>query len=398
MRHTHLPASLLLLTLGLAAQAGTPPAAPAPKGDELRRAFVDADGGKRIALAAAAEKVLASDKAGRQQFLQTLRAIAAVAPPAAPATTPATTPATNPAPGSAATPAAKAPEFDEATRQLMAAAIGTDAEAQKASLAKLAGDAAAKPALQQLDERGKAILARCVTTFVRKRTETNAIYAGQYTELRDFQPEAGALLLRWGKDAPRDGGQPEQFRTACIRALRDVLTPEEANDAVRAALKEIAGKAQAARNQDWFTTTVCALAQFGDASLFDQIKAGVQKQAESTNEQEKMQATNMLAELHYQARKYDDAATHYKAFVAMVEKQPDATQGLPTLVYNTCCSLALAGKTDEAMQYLEKALDVGAKTAQPLTKVLLDTDHDIESLRKDPRFQALYEKHFGKAK
>ena len=390
--------SLLFMCSALSAQ-GTAPAAPATpvapaapvKGDELRKAFVDADGARRIAIAAAAETVLAADKAGRTQFLNTLRAIAAVAPaPAAPA------PAA--APGTPATPPPKPVEFADDLKKLMAEAIGKDAEVQKASLQKLAADPAHKPALVQLDERGRAILSRCVLNFVRKRMETNAIFAGQYTELRDFDPEASALLLRWGKDAPREAGQPEQFRTACLRALRDTMTAEQATDAVRAELKAIAQKAQAGRNQDWFTTSVCALAQFGDASLFDQIKAGVQKQAESANEQEKLQATNMLAELHYQARKYEDAATHYKAFVAMLEKAPQAPQGMPTVIYNCCCSLALAGKTDEALQFLEKALDASAKSEQPLTKGLLDTDHDIDSLRKDPRFQPLYDKHFGKAK
>ena len=43
------------------------------------------------------------------------------------------------------------------------------------------------------------------------------------------------------------------------------MTAEQATDAVRAELKAIAQKAQAGRNQDWFTTAVCALAQFGDA-------------------------------------------------------------------------------------------------------------------------------------
>ena len=400
MPHPYLLRSLsLLLSLGLSAQDAPAPAAPAaaaPKGDELRRAFVDADGGKRLAIAAAADKLLAADKAGRAQFLTTLRAIAAVAPPpAAPAA--GTPPPAAGTPQPPAAPAAKAPEFDDATKQLMVAAIGTDAAAQQASLAKLAADAATKPALAQLDERGKAILARCVTNFVRKQTETNAIYAGQYAELREFQPEAGALLLRWGKDAPRDGGPPEQFRTACVRALRDVLTTEQADDKVRAALKEIAGKAQSAGSQDAFITAICALAQFGDASLFDSVKEGVEKQAKSATEQQLLQATNMLADLHYQARKYEEAATHYKAFVALLEKAPQSQQGLSTIIYNACCSLALAGKLDEAMQHLEKALEVGVKSEQPLRKVLLDTDHDIASLRADPRFTALYEKYYGKA-
>lgn len=395
MRHPLLlrSSSILLLSLSLAAQGGTPPApatpsAPTPtaKGDELRKAFVDADGGRRVVIGQAADRVLAADQAGRTQFLTTLRAIVAVAPaPAAPA------------PGAAPTPPAKPTEFAEDLKKVMADAIGNDAEVQKASLAKLAADATNGPlALAQLADRGRAILARCVSNFVRRQADTNAIYAGQYLALRDFNPEVSELLLRWAKEAPRDAANPDQFRTACLRALRDTLAADQATDQVRTQLKEIAQKAQAGRNQDYFITAVCALQQYGDATLFDKIKDNVQKQSEGAGDEGKTQAASMLAELHYTARRYEEAANHYKAFVALLEQAPTPPQGLPTVIYNTACSLALAGKTEEAFQYLEKALDAGTKSQQPLTKALLDSDHDIETLRKDPRFAALYEKHFGK--
>ncbi len=395
--------SVLFLSACLFAQGGTtPPPATAPtaaaKGDELRKAFVDADGARRLSIAAAADRVLGADKAGRAAFMATLRAIAAVAPP--PAAAPAAAPGATPAPATAGTPpppAAKPPEFSEETRKLMAEAIGNDAAAQKASLARLAEDkTVGTQALGQLDERGKAILARCVSTFVRKKLETNAIFAGQYLELRDFHPEASDLLLKWAKEAPREVANPDNFRTACLRALRDTLAADQATDRVRADLREIATKAQGGRNRDYFLTVVCALLQYGDSSLFDKMKEGVQKQAEAGDEEAKLQAANMLAELHYQARKYEEAANYYKAFVAGLEKMPEAPQGMATMVYNTACSLALAGKADEALQYLEKALAAGAKSEQPLTKVLLDSDHDIDSLRQDARFQALYEQYFGK--
>lgn len=409
--------SISLLSVGLVAQGGEKPAnppapapaaatpqAPAPsaKGDELRKAFVDADGSRRLAIAAAADRVLAADKAGREQFLTALRAIAAVAPKApapaavkAPAPGAGTTPAGTPVPATATKPT----EFADDIKKLMAEAVTGDAAAQKASLDQLAGaGSTGAAALTQLDERGKAILARCVSAFVRKKLETNAIFAGQYLELRDFAPEATELLLRWAREAPRDAANPEAFRTACLRALRDTLTADQATDRVRADLKDIAVKAQSGRNQDLFLTAVCALQQFGDAAMFDAMLAAVQKQAETGGDEAKLQALNMLAELHYLARKYEAASNHYKAFVAELEKMPEAPQGLPTMIYNTACSLALAGKADEALQYLEKALTAGTKSGQPLTKMLLDSDHDIESLRQDPRFQKLYEAHFGKAK
>ncbi len=394
--------SIFLLSTCLLAQGGGTPAPAAPaapaapqapvKGDELRKAFCDADGARRTAIAAAADRVLA-DKAGRAQFMNTIREIAKVAPPPAPAPAKPDTAA----PGTPPPPAPKPPEFADDIKKLMADAIGSDAPAQKAGLEKLAADKEkGAPALAQLDERGRAILARCVTTFIRKRLETNAIYAGQYAELRDFHPEASDLLVKWAKEAPRDVANPDQFRTGCLRALRDTLQANEATDRVRADLKEILAKAQ--RNRDLAFTAICALQQYGDASAFDTVKDRMQKSVEEAKDEEKSGGISQLAELYYQARKYEEAANYYKQVVGLLEKAAQLPPNMPTMVYNAACSLALAGKKDEAMQYLEKALEFSAKSETPLTKVLFDTDHDIESLRKEPKFAELYEKHFGKPK
>lgn len=236
----------------------------ASPGMQLQRAFVDADGGRRIVVAAAADAVLAADPQAQEAFVAALRAIAAVAP------------ARQPAPDGSG-PAAKATEFTDAQRQLMAAAIGNDPAARKAALASLAADATAgAQVLQQLDERGRAILARAVSTFVRKQRETNAIYTGQY------------------------------------------------------------------------------------------------------------------------ARLYAEAADYYQAAVAALEAKPGPIPGLPTLLYNTACNLALAGQIDEAFAFLGRAVDASIAAKQPLAKSLLDIDHDIDGLRPDPRFQAIYERLYGK--
>lgn len=383
--------SILFLTVCLAAQGNSSAAAPAaqaPAKDDLRKAFIDADGGRRTAIAAAADRVLAADKTGRAQFMTTLRAIAAIAPPAPASTTP--TPA--PAP-------AKPPEFADEVKKTMLEAIGADATVQKAALEKLAADKdKGAVAISQLDERGKAILARCVSTFIRKRIETNAVFAGQYSELRDFHPESSDLLLKWAKEAPREVANPEVFRTACLRALRDTLTAEQATDRVRAELREIVGKAQSSRSGDaqFFFNAACTLAQFGDTKVFDGMRDGLKKQAESGTDEEKLMALGNLATLHYEARKYEEAAGYYTTAISQLEKAGQEPEGLPTMVYNAGCCLALAGKKAEALQYIEKALELGAKTERPLTKSLFDSDHDIESLRKEPKFLELYDKYFGK--
>ncbi len=392
--------SFTFLAAWLAAQGpqNAPPstatATVATKGDEMRRAFVDADGGRAFVISAAAEQLLLADKAGRERFMATLRAIAAVAPKAEPAAASPAAPTPAPAPVSTS-PVATA--FSADMVQQMTSVVTGDADAQKASLAKLAGDQpAGAAALKQLDDRGRAILARGVQTFVRKKVATNALYAGQYLELRDFHPESSDLLLLWAKAAPRGEPNAQAFRTACLRALRDTLAAEHATDRIRADLREVATKAQSTGNDDLFLTTACALHQYGDPEMFDRIKATVLKEAESKDPAAKLGALNTLANLHYQLRKYDDAATYYAAVVTAAEAMPDSNANLPTLIYNTACSLALAGKVDEAFTYLEKALVTAIKLERPFAPAMLGEDHDLDNLRKDPRYQALLDKHVGK--
>jgi len=279
----------------------------------------------------------------------------------------------------------------------MNTAVAADAAQQKAAIEALAADKTAGTlALQQLDERGRKILERTVTAIVRRKIDTNAIFAGQYRELRDFHPDGNDLLLRWAKEAPREVTNPDAFRTACVRALRDALAPEHATDLVRANLKEIAGMAQSGRNQDLFMNAICALREYGDAAAFDEIRGRLEQQLADAGPERQLPIIDTLANLFYAARLHAEAAAHYKTAVQRLEAQPELPSGFPTTVYNTACNLALAGQIDEAFAYLEKALAAGKKAGQPLGKALVDTDHDIDSLRKDPRFAPLYEQYFGK--
>jgi len=62
----------------------------------------------------------------------------------------------------------------------------------------------------------------------------------------------------------------------------------------------------------------------------------------------------------------------------------------PTAHYNLGCSLALVDRLDEALDSLESAVALGYADAAYLAR-----DEDLESLRGDPRFQALIERMSG---
>ncbi len=58
----------------------------------------------------------------------------------------------------------------------------------------------------------------------------------------------------------------------------------------------------------------------------------------------------------------------------------------PTAQYNLACSLALLGRTEDALETLEHAVDCGFEDPR-----LLAEDEDLTSLREEPRFLFLLE-------
>jgi tetratricopeptide (TPR) repeat protein len=76
-------------------------------------------------------------------------------------------------------------------------------------------------------------------------------------------------------------------------------------------------------------------------------------------------------------KRYDDAI---KAAERSVKLGHQPMTGL----YNIACAYALLGKTDEALTWLQKALDAGFRSDDTLR-----TDSDLDSLRSDPRFKDL---------
>lgn len=59
-----------------------------------------------------------------------------------------------------------------------------------------------------------------------------------------------------------------------------------------------------------------------------------------------------------------------------------------TVRYNLACSFALLSRTDEALEALRCAMDLGFDDDR-----LLATDPDLRSIRRDPRFQELIAPH-----
>jgi len=72
---------------------------------------------------------------------------------------------------------------------------------------------------------------------------------------------------------------------------------------------------------------------------------------------------------------------------ASIEKALALGATRPLDLYNAACAYALTGKPGKALDLLDRAVAEGFSSRQALT-----TDHDLDSLRSNPRFQALLER------
>jgi tetratricopeptide (TPR) repeat protein len=66
--------------------------------------------------------------------------------------------------------------------------------------------------------------------------------------------------------------------------------------------------------------------------------------------------------------------------LVVVEKRPDD----PVAHFNAACFTARAGRADEAIEHLRRAVEINERI-----KELIRTDEDLDSLREDPRFEVL---------
>jgi tetratricopeptide (TPR) repeat protein len=77
-------------------------------------------------------------------------------------------------------------------------------------------------------------------------------------------------------------------------------------------------------------------------------------------------------------------AADYEAAIAkqltVIEKRPAD----PVAHFNAACFAARAGRTDDAIEHLRRAVEINARV-----KELMATDEDLDSVRTDQRFAEL---------
>lgn len=82
------------------------------------------------------------------------------------------------------------------------------------------------------------------------------------------------------------------------------------------------------------------------------------------------------------------AAKRYAEGLAVDEKLAALRPNDAVVCYNLACSYSLVGRTDLALQALERALTLGYRDFQHMVR-----DRDLDAVRRDGRFKSLLSKY-----
>lgn len=227
-------------------------------------------------------------------------------------------------------------------------------------------------------------LPKALRSFVEDQIASRAIFAGQFTALKEI-PGCDKLLVDWIARPPQ-GVSRTAFRGACVRAVRDVF--EKASEDLLAKLNKVAGASYedgALRSEAGY-----ALAQFGERKFVETLLAAIEKATQSEAAGQRAEAFQALAELRYNLREFAAAAAAYESLLALLDSGalPIEASARATMLYNTACSHSLAGDKDKAFGRLRSALETWKKAGEDQRR-LLATDMDLRGLREDERFRAL---------
>jgi tetratricopeptide (TPR) repeat protein len=271
-------------------------------------------------------------------------------------------------------PASEDADKTKSAAEALATVLGGGEGAADAKAKLLEDKAAAKAVFEQVAKQATGLSHQLILIAIDQGLRSGARYAGQYTVLVKLGDGVAESLVGLVENPPQ--GASDSHRGAMLAAVRDVAK----------ALDEKLMKRIASIADDEFEETnvqqnaAYVLYQFGDKKRVG--KRTAELLAETKTEGRELGAWTALADIYAQGvRDYDKAIDAYKNALKIQEN--------PTLLYNLACAQSLAGKLDDAFASLDKALEDG----QNLSDTLLATDHDINNLRKDPRFKEILGKH-----
>ncbi len=248
--------------------------------------------------------------------------------------------------------------------------------------AELGKSASAKDAVDRSLRRVAMLRLGLVRAALIAGRRTGARYAGQYAGLKKLGDDVPEFLLGTVEDPPQQVSDADRgFMLGAIRDVTKKLTDKQISRVEELAKDEF--EDEGVQKQAMYLLWHC-----GNKDLLKAVIAGLEAQAKK--EGDAQSSLIRLANVWWEIREYRNAVGVYKRITEGVVGMPDPQMG--SMLYNMACSQALAGDIDEAFATLDKSL-TKVKGTSAINDQLLRVDHDINALRKDPRFWELMKKH-----
>lgn len=236
------------------------------------------------------------------------------------------------------------------------------------------------------------LITNTVIEFMRRRHQSGITFAGQYEGLRALQPWSGALLVELLFDTPQ--WYPHTHRVRLVRPLRDVCpqAPSEAHMARALALVESSIEPEELRR-----AVACLLWQWGNKQPAKERLDALRRESGEGDAEDRIRILTSLAELQYELLDYRASAATYRAVQALAASTRLDLK--PIVLYASACSHALIGDVEHGLEVLDRC---AARLASPhldatfkLERSLWENDPEIASLRRDPRFAAIFARAFA---
>jgi tetratricopeptide (TPR) repeat protein len=262
--------------------------------------------------------------------------------------------------------------------------LGTDARDAIRAAAKASSS---NPERELLELASIKVLAGHLAVVIGKHQESQLVFDGQYSHLRDDDNKENTTDVTNGLfHVLNDEEVPDFIRLGSINALADV-----ADKGILTRVRDL--ERDPLLEPEIATQLGLLMAIFGDTRRVDRRVSRLLKNTEHTDPLRSLDANVELANIYYRIRHYDEAVERY---VLIVETYGTIRRGLqrnspthPLLAnrfsdeqmalqyYNASCSNSLAGKVSDARRLLRQAIEL-----DPIHLTNVSIDGDLKNLRE----------------
>ncbi|HNR99644.1 MAG TPA: hypothetical protein PKX48_06515 [Planctomycetota bacterium] len=253
---------------------------------------------------------------------------------------------------------------------------------------------------QRLTALRQRVLQVGLARTIFQRVQTGLTFSGQWTDLAQYDPEVGGLLMDLARNPQIDEGPMQAVRESAFQAIREGALHAIADLKLTALLPDLKALTEDVLNEDWLIEGAgMAMAELGDRSWIDRrLEALGKTLAEAATDVPRRYAVQkLLSRYYYRLNEYARALEAYEATAAILEARAATLTGRDARVlkrmlwltcYNAACSASKAGSMDAVFQYLDRTLkaDSSAAAVQELAANIRE-DGDLKEARKDPRYR-----------